>query len=135
MKNMTKLHNILKDFFILIEIEKNALKNRKIGRRQTFNFFQGIVNDKLHLEKYHTNFLYYLLNPHGNHGCEDLFLREFLSLLTFQLEQISFFSLRTVNREYVLTISLSITILALCCTAAFSRCQTKNFQKTLKTLH
>jgi len=50
------------------------------GSKQDFNFFYGLV-EKTHLEKYHSNFIAYLLNPNESHGFEGLFLNHFLDLV------------------------------------------------------
>lgn len=54
--------------------------NIERGKKQGFNFFEGLVGDRVHLEKYHTNFISYLLSSEG-HGCEHLFLKCFLEML------------------------------------------------------
>ena len=54
--------------------------NIERGRRQGFNFFEGLVRGRVHLEKYHTNFISYLLSSE-EHGCEHLFLKCFLEML------------------------------------------------------
>lgn len=48
-------------------------KNIRRGSRQGFNFFYALINDKVHLEKYHTSFLSYLLCPEESHDCEGIF--------------------------------------------------------------
>lgn len=64
------------------EVEQIRAKHAglRIGSKQDFNFFYALV-EKTHLEKYHSNFLAYLLNPKESHGFEDLFLKSFLELI------------------------------------------------------
>jgi hypothetical protein len=64
------------------EVEQIRAKHAglRIGSKQDFNFFYALV-EKTHLEKYHSNFLAYLLNPKETHCFEDLFLKSFLELV------------------------------------------------------
>ncbi len=48
------------------------------GSKQNFNLFEALVRDKTHHEKYHSNFIGYLLNPKATHDCGTLFLIKFL---------------------------------------------------------
>ena len=64
-----------------IETIKKAIYKRKKKSKENFNFFHALVTDeKVHLEKYHTNFIAYLLNPKQSHDCDALFLKSFLEL-------------------------------------------------------
>ena len=65
-----------------IERIKKAIYKRKKDSKENFNFFHALVTDeKVHLEKYHTNFIAYLLNPKQSHDCDTLFLENFLKLI------------------------------------------------------
>ena len=65
-----------------IETIKKAIYKRKKKSKENFNFFHALVTDeKVHLEKYHTNFIAYLLNPKQSHDCDTLFLEKFLRLI------------------------------------------------------
>jgi len=50
--------------------------------RLNFNFMYGLVRDKAHIEKYHSNFIFYLLDPSESHDCDGLFLELFLHYLS-----------------------------------------------------
>lgn len=57
------------------------LKDRE-ENKHNFNFFTALVsgkNSKEHIEKYHSNFIAYLLNPHSGHGFGIVFLQHFLN--------------------------------------------------------
>ena len=76
---------------------KDAGYNFRKGSKQNFNFFSAIVtsnDEKEHLEKYHSNFIGYLLNPKASHDCESLFLKSFfdsLIILQFFIFALLFF--------------------------------------------
>ncbi|MBX3252637.1 MAG: PD-(D/E)XK nuclease family protein [Chitinophagaceae bacterium] len=64
-------------------IKKDSAEKRMRGK-ENFNFFTAIVSgksDKVHIEKYHSNFLAYLLDPHGMHDFGGLFLKEFFKII------------------------------------------------------
>jgi hypothetical protein len=67
------------------EKNKQARKRNKKG----FNFFYAIVHKNTHLEKYHTNFIRYLLDPSEEHDCDSFFLYYFLQAIKEKLERIS----------------------------------------------
>lgn len=58
------------------EFSRKNDKESKIG----FNIFQ-IISDKYHREDFHSDFLALLLNPKENHGCGNLFLNQFVSMV------------------------------------------------------
>jgi hypothetical protein len=63
---------------------KEGQYNFQRGSKQNFNFFSAIVTgkqDKDHIEKYHSNFIAYLLNPDASHDCGVIFLKYFLEVL------------------------------------------------------
>ena len=65
-----------------IETIKKRIYERKKDSKENFNFFNALVTDKkIHLEKYHTNFIGYLLNPKQSHDCDVFFLKSFLELI------------------------------------------------------
>jgi flagellar biosynthesis chaperone FliJ len=69
------------DFSNNIKKIKEANSNFRKGSKQNFNFFSAIVSGKYskeHHEKYHSNFIAYLLDPKATHDCESIFLKAFL---------------------------------------------------------
>lgn len=69
------------DFSNAIRKIKEANSNFRKGSKQDFNFFSAIVSGKHsqeHYEKYHSNFIAYLLNPKETHNCDSIFLKLFL---------------------------------------------------------
>jgi hypothetical protein len=67
-----------------IKAVKEAQYNFRRGSKQNFNFFSAIVtgkHDKEHIEKYHSNFISYLLNPEAPHDCGIFFLKKFIKEL------------------------------------------------------
>ena len=63
---------------------KNEHDDMRKKKKENFNFFSAIVsgkNNKEHIEKYHSNFIAYLLNSHASHDFEDLFLKCFFEEL------------------------------------------------------
>ena len=55
-----KTINTTLNFASKIKEIKDAHNNFRKGSKQNFNFFYGIVRDKAHIEKYHSNFIAYL---------------------------------------------------------------------------
>ena len=71
-----------------IEKIKKAIYKRKKDSKENFNFFHALVTDKkIRLEKYHTNFIGYLLNTKQNHDCGVLFFESFLKLIKEEHEK------------------------------------------------
>ncbi len=57
---------------------------QRIDKKENFNFFSAIVsgkNDRQHIEKYHSNFIGYLLDPKSSHDFGGLFLKLFFKEL------------------------------------------------------
>lgn len=71
-----------------IKCIEEEIRKRKKGTKENFNFFSALVTDKqIHIEKYHTNFIAYLLDPNGSHDCDDLFLKQFLQIIQEKYNQ------------------------------------------------
>jgi len=67
----------------IVDIRKKE-DNRRKNSKENFNFFSAILsgkNNKQHIEKYHSNFIAYLLNPNGSHDFGTLFLKYFFDEL------------------------------------------------------
>lgn len=85
--NRVDIATVINDVLFLtdgiVALQENLYTERKRQKRN-FNFFSAIVcgkNDKNHIEKYHSNFIGYLLDKDGSHDFGDFFLRLFLSKL------------------------------------------------------
>lgn len=77
---ITTATDILSD---ISKINSEQYKRRK-DKKENFNFFSAIVsgkNDKQHIEKYHSNFIGYLLDPKATHDFGSLFLKLFFDEL------------------------------------------------------
>lgn len=71
-------------FAIKINTVRQKHYNLRKGSKSNFNFFSGLVNGKTkktHIEKYHSNFISYLLNPQESHDCDSIFLKSFIQFL------------------------------------------------------
>ena len=88
----------------ITEIRDKHYEERK-QKKENFNFFAAIVsgkNDKQHIEKYHSNFIAYLLNSEASHDFGNLFLQYFFELLKnppFNVNKLPIELPLTVERE------------------------------------
>jgi len=89
------------------EISKLQMENYE-GRKErkgNFNFFSAIVsgkNDKQHIEKYHSNFIAYLLDTKASHDFGDLFLKYFFKELEkepFGIKNLPYDEVLIIERE------------------------------------
>lgn len=72
--------NILNLYTDLVNTIQVAQRNKR-ANKDNFNLFSGLVGKHTHLEKYHSNFLAYLLGPENDHDCDKDFLRTFLEMI------------------------------------------------------
>jgi hypothetical protein len=82
----------------------NDIESRRKANKENFNFFSAIVSGKHskdHIEKYHSNFIAYLLNPKGGHDFNGLFLRCFFDMLKkkFGVNDLPNVNIFTIERE------------------------------------
>lgn len=72
----------LEKFLIKIDDKTKEFLHDRKENKLNFNFFTALVSGKSskeHIEKYHTNFIAYLLDPNGGHDFGDVFLILFLN--------------------------------------------------------
>lgn len=82
--NILQFHTLLKEIDSIVESNRQKRSAEKLD----FNFFTALVSGKYakeHIEKYHSNFIAYLLDPTGLHGFGDKFLTVFLDQLGITL--------------------------------------------------
>ncbi len=73
------LYENLREISNFVEKLKLAHESIKKSNKFDFNFFEGVTSNKFHHEKYHSNFLCYLLNPKSSHNCGSYFLKKFIA--------------------------------------------------------
>lgn len=77
---MVKFSSFLKEIDSIVETDWHKRSTEKLD----FNFFTALVSGKYakeHIEKYHSNFIAYLLDTSGSHGFGEQFLAVFLNQL------------------------------------------------------
>jgi len=83
-----KYPEVLKFAFHVCEKVDESMENGIYAgerRKSGFNFFSGLIANSTHLEKYHTNFISYLLSS-KDHGFEHQFLAYFIKMLKEKLK-------------------------------------------------
>jgi hypothetical protein len=86
------------------QVEKilGANHNFRKGSKQNFNFFYGLVRDT-HLEKYHSNFIRYLLDPNESHDFGTFFLKKFIKRIKLNRTiDLSYFQIHLLDIENAL---------------------------------
>ena len=79
---MEQSENLLKTITLLVEKEKNEREER-VHRGELFNIFKVCGID--HYELQHSAIISELLNPHGSHGQEGLYLKLFMQVYASKL--------------------------------------------------
>lgn len=113
MENENLIKNIEELINNVSNIQKKLYDDRK-ANKGNFNFFDAIVSgkhEKHHIEKYHSNFIAYLLDPKGSHDFGTLFLEKFLNVINNKnpIQDLKFYSLereRQIDNGRFIDISL-----------------------------
>lgn len=110
---MNKLKNKfeIQEFLVDESIEnfKQYIMNAKLEAKSRFNIFKVLKLDNHEIR--HSNFLAWLLNPKANHGFEELFLKEFLTVALNKENIIKDFSDIIIDTEYLTNAGRRIDII------------------------